>query len=58
MFNQRVFLAVLTGLGLLGSMAPAMAQDSESSGAVQACLKAWGKHPFGSNPPTPRWRPR
>ena len=50
MFNRRVFLAVLTGLGLLGGAAPTMAQDSESSGAVQACLKAWGKHPFGSNP--------
>lgn len=50
MFNKSGFLSVLAGLCLLAGVAPAMAQDSETSGAVQACLKAWGNHPFGSNP--------
>ena len=50
MFNTHILLSVLVGLGLMTGVAPVMAQDRETSGAVQACLKAWGKHPFGSNP--------
>lgn len=41
----------LIGL-LLGicAMAPAIAADEVDS-SVSRCLKAWGKHPFGKNPP-------
>jgi hypothetical protein len=50
MFSKHVVLsALLAGLGLT-CVVPALAQDGETPGAVQACLKAWGSHPFGSNP--------
>ena len=47
--NQIFIAAVLSGFGLLWSVFAA-AQEAESSGTVQACLKAWGKHPFGAKP--------
>ncbi|TNF58210.1 MAG: hypothetical protein EP308_00890 [Burkholderiales bacterium] len=30
--------------------ATAQAQSEEPNSSIAACLKAWGKHPFGSNP--------
>src|SRR3990167_8874220 len=45
-FTRSVLIA---GLILGGASGLAQAQDSES-GALQACLKAWGEHPFGPNP--------
>ena len=45
-FTRSVLIA---GLILGGATGLAQAQDNES-GALQACLKAWGEHPFGPNP--------
>ncbi|MBE0621575.1 MAG: hypothetical protein IH605_13355 [Burkholderiales bacterium] len=34
----------------LALSAPTVASAKEVDGAIAACLKAWGDHPFGSNP--------
>lgn len=45
-------LALAVVMGFLGPAAFAAAQDSDSDSdsGIHACLKAWGKHPFGKNP--------
>ncbi len=47
--NRCTRSVLIAGLLLGGATGLAQAQDSES-GALQACLKAWGEHPFGPNP--------
>ena len=47
--NRFTRSTLIAGLILCGATGLAQAQDSES-GALQACLKAWGEHPFGPNP--------
>jgi len=47
--NRFTRSALIAGLILAGAAGLAQAQDRDS-GALQACLKAWGEHPFGPNP--------
>lgn len=46
--GQRAKLLAMSALLLLVFSTPAVANEPNS--AIAACLKAWGKHPFGSNP--------
>lgn len=49
--KRSALLALLLAAGATFSLGTsAQAQQQDSSVAVQNCLKAWGKHPFGSNP--------
>jgi len=45
--HKRYWIALLLGLGVWGT---AIASGEEDS-PVNSCLSAWGKHPFGKNPP-------
>ncbi len=45
--KRTLSLALVAGAAALSS-APALAQEVDSN--ITACLKAWGKHPFGNNP--------
>ena len=44
-----MFCLTLCSMLSLGSIASAQAQE-EGSAAMENCLKAWGTHPFGTNP--------
>jgi len=47
---KSVFYRVLLGTVFLLLSATAHAKDEDSNGALQSCLKTWGKHPFGRDP--------
>ena len=43
-----LLVSLVLGVGLLAPVAvPAQSPDP----SIATCLKAWGKHPFGVNPP-------
>ena len=44
--KNLLLVAVVATASLLGNAA----QAQEVDGSIAACLKAWGKHPFGSSP--------
>ena len=47
-FPTTLLAALSLGAGLLAPVAvPAQSPDP----SIATCLKAWGKHPFGGNPP-------
>lgn len=50
-FKRPSLLAMLLAVcAAFSYTAVAQAQQQDSSVAVENCLKAWGKHPFGTNP--------
>lgn len=47
--KNLILTAVVATASLLGNVANTV-QAQEVDGSIAACLKAWGKHPFGSRP--------
>jgi hypothetical protein len=45
--TKKMFNFIILSMTILFSM-PTFAEETD--GSIAACLKAWGKHPFGNNP--------